>query len=84
MNQELWRRAEELFHAALERPPETRRAFIDEACGDDAELRRQVGVLVSREEKAGSFLETPAFDDITATLPAGGSLVARQFVRTAS
>ena len=37
MKQELWRRVEELFHAALERPPEARRAFLDEACGEDHE-----------------------------------------------
>ncbi|MCX6636334.1 MAG: protein kinase [Acidobacteria bacterium] len=79
MEQELWRRAEELFHAALERSPEARRAFLDEACGDDTELRRQEEILVSKDEQAGSFLEKPVLEDVTGTLGARGSLVGRQY-----
>ena len=66
MNQELWRRAEDLFHAALERSPEARRAFLDEACGEDTELLRQVEMLVSKDEHAGSFLEKPVLADVAA------------------
>jgi serine/threonine-protein kinase len=73
MENKLWQRAEELFHAVLERPPEARRAFLDEACGKDAELRRQVELLISKDEHAGSFLEKPALAD------AGAPLVGRQF-----
>ena len=29
MDQERWRRVEELFHAALEREPEARQAFLE-------------------------------------------------------
>ena len=79
MNQELWQRAEELFHAALERQPAERRDFIDKVCSGDAELRRQVELLVSKAERAGSFLEGRAVDDLTATLASGGSLEGRQF-----
>ena len=79
MKQELWRRAEDLFHAALERSPEARRAFLDEACGEDTELRRQVEMLVSKDEHAGSFLEKPVLADVTATPDARGSLVDRQY-----
>ncbi len=60
----LGQRAEELFHAALERSPECRRAFLEEACGPDAGLRRRVEELVSAEEGAGSVLETPALESI--------------------
>jgi serine/threonine protein kinase len=77
MEQELWRRAEELFHGALERPPEARHAYLDVACRGDSELRRQVELLVSKEENAGSFLAKPALADVT--LEAVGSLVGRQF-----
>jgi hypothetical protein len=55
--QELWRKVEELFHAALERTPETRRTFLDGMCGADNALRRQVELLLAKEEQAGSFLE---------------------------
>jgi serine/threonine protein kinase len=78
MKQERWRRAEELFHAALEQPAEARRAFLDEACGEDHELRQQVEVLVSKDEHAGSLLERPVLSDITAMLVAHGSLVGRK------
>jgi Tol biopolymer transport system component len=40
----------------LERAPEARRAFLDEACGDDHKLRQQVEVLVSKDGHAGSLL----------------------------
>src|SRR3974377_1417075 len=79
MKQELWRRAEDLFHAALERPPEARRAFLDEACGQDTELRRQVEMLVSNDEHAGSFLAKPVLAGVTGTRAARGSRVGRQF-----
>ena len=68
MSPERWRRVEDLFHAALERAPEQRQAFLDGACNGDTELRRQVDRLLSKEEQAGSFLERPAIDDMTATL----------------
>jgi eukaryotic-like serine/threonine-protein kinase len=79
MKQELWQRAEDLFHAALQQSPETRRAFLDEACGDSIELRRQLERLISKDEQAGGFLERPAFTDLTATLGARASLVGRRF-----
>src|SRR5512143_1387955 len=78
MKQDLWRRAEDLFHAALERSPESRRAFLDESCAGDDELRRVVEVLLSKDEKAGSFLEEPVLAGITSTGRTGGALLGRQ------
>jgi eukaryotic-like serine/threonine-protein kinase len=63
MKKDLWQRAEELFHNALEHSPEARRAFLDKACGEDDELRRQVERLISTDGQAGSFLEKPALAD---------------------
>jgi eukaryotic-like serine/threonine-protein kinase len=37
-----------------------RRLYLDEACGDDAELRAQVESLLKANERAGDFLESPA------------------------
>ena len=79
MKQERWRQAEELFHAALERAPEARRAFLNEACGEDHELRQLVEALISKDEHAGSFLEKAVLADVTVTLAARESLVGRQF-----
>ena len=78
MNQELWRKVEDLFHAALERAPEARPSFLDSACEGDASLRRQVEFLLSKEERAGSFLEVPALEDMTVAL-AGEPVLGRQF-----
>ena len=60
MDPDVWRRADDLFHAALERPPEERRAFLDRSCNDDANLRRLVDILISRDGQHPSFLEKPA------------------------
>jgi eukaryotic-like serine/threonine-protein kinase len=71
--------AEQLFEAALELRPEDRSAFLDQACGEDTELRRMVNELLLDHERAGSFLEKPLFHltnevDIAATNPrTGGS-----------
>jgi len=78
MKTELWRRAEDLFHAALERPPEARRAFLDEAC-DDEGLRRQVETLLSKDAKAGSFLEGPALAGPPGPGGARGALPGRRY-----
>src|SRR5262245_23275937 len=52
---------EAIFFAALERPtPADRAAYLDEACGSDAELRRQVERLLAAHPNVGSFLESPA------------------------
>lgn len=59
MRKDLWQRAEEIFHAALKRPPELRKTFLDEACAKDIELRTEVEALLSHDEQAGSFLEMP-------------------------
>jgi len=60
MKQELWLKVEELFHAALERAPEVRPAFLDTACNGDSGLRRQIELLLVKEAQAASFLEFPA------------------------
>src|SRR5512135_1115467 len=78
MKKDLWRRAEELFHSALERPPEARRVFLEGACAGDEDLRRYVGMLLSKDEKAGSFLEEPVLAGVVATKRTGGALLGRQ------
>ena len=49
MNREPRRNAQELWQSALRKAPEARRAFLDETCGEDAELRRQVEMLLADE-----------------------------------
>jgi len=59
---------ETLFAQALDLPLEERTAFLDEACGDDAELRERVEVLLHSHEAAGTFLAQSAEMDFDATL----------------
>ncbi len=81
MNPELWRRAEELFHAALERAPEERPAFLDAACGQDAELRRLVETLVSKDGKEAGLLGEETSEGMSDTEGARQSLMGRQLGR---
>ena len=55
-----WRRAEVLFHAALEYASPDRGAFLDQSCGDDSDLRLLVDQLISKDSARPSFLERPA------------------------
>ena len=59
----------DIFLAALEiAEPHQRAAYIDQACGADAQLRSEVQALLSAHERGPEFLETPAVaEDIAAT-----------------
>jgi serine/threonine-protein kinase len=43
-----WARVESLYHAACERTGPEREAFLDAACGNDDELRREVESLLAQ------------------------------------
>ncbi|HKQ79531.1 MAG TPA: protein kinase [Blastocatellia bacterium] len=81
MKPERWGQIERLYHDALDLPPGERTAFLDEACGDDQDLRREVESLLDCDERAQDFIATPP-DTIAAELMAaaqapslvGGSL----------
>jgi tetratricopeptide (TPR) repeat protein/tRNA A-37 threonylcarbamoyl transferase component Bud32 len=53
-----------VFQAALTRAPESRNAFLEEACGADVELRREIDSLLAANQDAGGFLSTPVGLDI--------------------
>jgi tetratricopeptide (TPR) repeat protein/predicted Ser/Thr protein kinase len=48
-----WRRIEELFNGAVTLQGDARRAFLDEACGADGELRRDVESLLRAADSGG-------------------------------
>jgi serine/threonine protein kinase len=53
-------RVKELFVAALEQPDaEARRALLDRECGEDAELRRRVDLLLAAHDHPDSAVEQP-------------------------
>jgi tetratricopeptide (TPR) repeat protein len=47
-----WGRVEEIFHRALEQPPESRDAWLDQTCEGDAELRAEVASLLDSDGAA--------------------------------
>ena len=49
-----------LYHAALERPPGERAAFLKDACDGDESLRQEIESLLGYEAASVRFLETPA------------------------
>src|SRR5512141_1846795 len=59
MTQPNWRRAKQVFAEALEKSEAERTSFVAAACGDDAELRSQVEVLLAADHDAGEFLSSP-------------------------
>jgi serine/threonine protein kinase/tetratricopeptide (TPR) repeat protein len=48
---------EELFEAALARPPEVRKAFLDSVCANSPDLRGPVEDLLLADEQGGRLLE---------------------------
>jgi TolB-like protein len=56
---ERWRRVDDIVEAALALEASERPAFVARACGDDAELRRDVESLLAHD-RSDDFLEVPA------------------------
>lgn len=63
---------EEIYHAALEKSPAEREAFLAQICGGDEDLRREVESLLEFDEQAADFIETPP-EDIAAALFSKGA-----------
>lgn len=51
-----------IFEAAIELQPEARKAFLDQKCAGDAELRRQIEELLACDERAEGFIESPTIE----------------------
>lgn len=61
---------ENILAEAVEIAPADRQAFVEKACGGNAELRAKVERLLANHDQAGSFLEHPAAVLDTVALPA--------------
>ena len=57
-----WSKVKEIVDAAIRRKPDERARYLDEACVDDADVRREVESLLSSFGKADGFMEVPAVD----------------------
>ena len=66
-----WQQIEDLYHAARERDAAGRAAFLQTACGDDEDLRREVEALLA-EGDGDAFLASPALELAARELAAAG------------
>ena len=53
-----------IFQAALEIPEDRRAVFLEERCGGDATLRKEVETLLSYDARAGEFIESPVYKEV--------------------
>jgi serine/threonine protein kinase len=60
MTPERWRQIERLYHLALERSGDQRALFLEDACGGDRALLREVESLFDSASRATDFMERPA------------------------
>jgi eukaryotic-like serine/threonine-protein kinase len=62
MKPERWRQVEQLYQSVLALEESKRSAFLDDSCSGDEALRREVLSLLAEQERANSFMETPAME----------------------
>lgn len=75
-----WDKVNAIFDRALDLPEAERGAFLDEACGEDAEMRGEIARLLAAHALAGGFIEKPLhqeFERIASSRggPAPGSVI---------
>lgn len=57
-----WQQIESLFHECLALPEESRSRFLEEQCGSDLELRKEIEALLASADEPMDFLEQPVVD----------------------
>ena len=55
-----WLRLKQIFNTVLDRKPEERSSFIEKACRDEPELRREIEDLLASHEESKHFMELPS------------------------
>src|SRR5580692_11612669 len=62
MDSQQWDRMEALFHEAADLAPGEQTRFIENACGDDQELRAAVTAMLEEDSRGASLLDRDAGD----------------------
>jgi len=62
MSNDFWQKVDDIYHAALERGPEARSTFLDNACAGDAQLRGEVESLLEFDGNPTRFIDAPAIE----------------------
>ena len=79
MTPERWQQIEKLYGAALEVAERERGSFLERACDQDAELRREVESLLVMHQETGGFLSKPAVEEVATVMKdASPSLLGQQ------
>jgi TolB-like protein/Flp pilus assembly protein TadD/tRNA A-37 threonylcarbamoyl transferase component Bud32 len=60
MTRDDWRRIKDIAGSALEEPESSRAAYVEERCGRDDDLRREVESLIASATRADALFETPS------------------------
>src|SRR5215470_8702833 len=89
MEPERWNRVELLYHSALKIAADQRGTFLKGECQGDDQLLKEVESLLSYEDSAADFIESPAFtvaaklvaedNQNEAAAPAIGAMVSQRF-----
>src|SRR5438309_5397084 len=74
MTPERWEQVGKLYQVALALQPDERDTFLNDSCGDDPAMRREVESLLVAEDGAGSFLAAGAMKDAAKMLVEDKSL----------
>ncbi len=80
MTPERWEQIGNVYEKAREFAPGERATFLDQACADDEDLRREVESLFATEATIGNFIAHPALKDAAGLLTpeAPGALTGKQ------
>jgi serine/threonine-protein kinase len=78
MDAKRWQEIKSVFDGVQEIELEKRAKFLDDACGDDLELRREVEKLMASFENAETFMEQPAAREVASLFEDKKTLVEAQ------
>ena len=77
MSHDAWRRAKELFQAAIDQPPQSWNAFLDSKC-EDPDVRAEVLRLLKMHDLSAPFLESPIGSNSAPSAPTADPLIGRR------
>ena len=80
MDRQRWKEIEAIYRASVNMAEELRRAYLDQVCADDADLRSEVEALLAIHESQGAGLEVPALEQVAQAYrkAASGSLAGKR------
>jgi serine/threonine protein kinase len=68
MDAERYKKIDEIFDVALELEVGERAVYLQQVCGTDSDLRREVESLFEARNEIGNFIQTPAFEEAAKSL----------------